>query len=354
MKGRSLDKETEIISRCIDGNAAFVATLDVDDISWDNVLRRASANRVLYLFAKNLLKMQKNIPPRLLRNLELIMLDGDAYLDKLMTTIEFLNSFFSNANEPYLIVKTYRTLPYITLDVDVLVKRDDLEGLGKALTQKLNGSKLDRSQMQMHIKSRELLTIDFHKGSFWQADEYIDQDFMWKNYRTQDIQGVECPVPALDAEVALTIAHILHERLHVTLLEFAFIKHSCREVNWDIVLKQAERNGWYKLFLRFVSLMNELNSRIYPQEKEPLINEDQFGPKKIVIPRSYLGHTLAMPYMYQVPYASELFLERLRYKKHFRVHRVLPYYFYATFRYYRTKKQRPPIYDHWFSFNKLK
>lgn len=351
MKHLDLDRETQmIILFVINDGLHHSKNINFNNVNWNIILRRASLNRVLYQFTKNALEtLEVSKSPIVKKNFSLIRSEGNEYLNKLGNTIEFITSSFSNADISFLIVKTYRDLPYVTLDVDVLVCPDEYERAERVL--KRAGCKIERCQSKLQSDAilQGLLRIDLHKGFFWQGSDYIDPQLVWEKPREQKIQGKECMIPNLEVEVVLTIVHILYERLHITLLDFLFIKNASEKVNWSIILDQAEKYGWIRALLRFISLINELNSRLYPEEKESLM---QFHGNKFSIPNCQIGVPVSMPYMYPVRYAFDIFWERIftrRYIPKFDV----AYYLFTKFRYHYSRKLRVPIYDHWFNFKNL-
>jgi hypothetical protein len=332
----------------------LVRNVNFERVNWNKVLRRASVNRVAYLFALNLMSMP-DIPKStsLVKNLELLVSEGQNYIERLRATLRFISASFSNAGIPFLIVKTYKALPYVTLDVDVLVKLNDFEKAENVLRLARSKHQRDINKSQSSIFLPGLLRIDLHKGFFWQGCSYLDSSLPWVNTRNQEICGVTCPVPSLEIELLLAIAHTIGERLHVPYLEFLFVKSASQKAHWKIITSQAEKYCWRKSLLRFVSIINMLNCKLYPLEQEPLITLDSLQSKKLGVSKPDNKNSLSMPYMYPLRYTIETFRERWKFIKPYVMLSNIAYYLFATARYYYSGKLRVPIYDHWFDFERI-
>jgi len=349
-------RETRIIYDCIKQGSYSIEKSLCEGVDWTNVLRQASLNRVLYSFAKNL---DTDADHRLAKIVKVVLSEGEKHLSRLDKTVRRIILSLSSEKIPFLIFKTYRTIPYVTPDVDVIVRAIDFgraaEVLLKETVAPVNSwFELYKSKMEAHVKAAGLALIDLYtfQNSFWQGwDEYLDIDFIWENPRMIKVKNEEWPVPSAEAELALMIIHVLHERLQITLLEFLFLKHIHQEANWDFILGQSKKYGWFKSLLRFLSIVNELNSNLCPQERDgPLIDHHVFS-KKVGIPKSRVNNPLSMPYVYQIPYALELFAERAKSNhSHTRVFKFAPYYFFAKIRYHATRGKKVPVYHHWFPF----
>jgi hypothetical protein len=203
--------------------------------------------------------------------------------------------------------------------------------------------------MDIHIMLPKLLRIDLYGNLLWQGVEYLDTDFVWKEPRERKIQGISCPIPNLEADLALLIAHILNERRYITLLDLLTIRDSSNKVDWDCILEQSKKHGWFKSFLRFTSIVNEINRIIYQQDQEPLIDSQvtKLDPLK-----STIKTPLSMPYMYSIPQAMEVFWEWSRKAMCIPIYDIL-YFFWARQRFYCSHRQKVPVYGHWFDFSRI-
>jgi hypothetical protein len=374
-----LDLETEILIKCITEDPQLI--IDFGKLNWRSLLIRASINNVLYLFTKKVLsKYETLLPPNLVEKLKLIQFKGDEYIRLLEGTITFLSNLFSKAGVEFMVIKTLKALPYVTTDVDILVNPQSFRK-AEAILKKLEYQhvsykvsldssfkilrslrsdfsrliKLDlrprskRLSMDVHIMLPGLLRIDLYGNLLWQGVQYLDIDFFWKKPRERKIQGVDCLIPNLEAELALLIAHILNERRYITLLDFLIIKDSFNKVDWDCILEQSKKHGWFKSALRFISIINQINRKIYPRDPKPIISSQAF---KFGSLRSTIKAPLSMPYIYSIPEAMEVFREWSRKAMCIPLYDIL-YFLWARQRFYWSHKQKVPVYGHWFDFSRI-
>jgi hypothetical protein len=379
----TLDSETKVIFSLINEDASAIDDINLKRMDWVNLLMRASANKVLYLFVSRVLNtpvIKGQLPQDIIKLLNVIMSRGDVELRKLKNTLEFINSIFHQNSIPILLIKTYKGFPYVTYDADILVNPSDFKTaqiileskndvfkssltetptkfrpsylfrsvknnlhhvLYKYLTIPTKGKSQDEGEVHIIPSVPHLLTIDLHHDFLVHGARYIDYDLLWENPRMVEISGVNCSIPNLEAETLINIAHTIHENMFISLLNFIFIKENCEKIDWNLCLAQSKKYGWLKSFLRFASLIDVLNSRLCPQKSISLINIPQINK-----PKAYMVTPLGMPYFYSVPYMVEAFLE------HIRVTSVIPlfdilYYFFAKLRYHCTGKKCIPIYHHW-------
>jgi hypothetical protein len=329
----------------------LVKDVDFQRVNWNYVLRRASFNRVEYIFALKLLNNRAILKSDNLTNtLHELISESAVYLERLSATLKFISTIFSNEEIPFLIVKTNKGIPYVTQDVDVLVKLSDFAKAEDLLKQAKGKRERDANKHQSSMFLPGLLRIDLHKGFFWQGSSYLDASVPWEDIRYENVSGVRCPIPSVHVELLLTIAHTVGERLHIPYLEFMFVRNSSKEANWTTIINQAEKYSWRKSMFRFISIVNLLNRKLYPSEKKPLI--DLQPNVANLLPRVNVHGSLSMPYMYPLQYTMEIFLERKPCMKINDLISNLGYYLFATARYHYSGRLRVPIYNHWFNFDK--
>jgi hypothetical protein len=324
------------------------------EADWDRVFRLASLNRVLYVFARNL-RVAVSIPkpPLLEQNLDEVVTGGDKWLSQLKDTLEFVNDTFSRASIPYLCVKTARELPYVTFDVDILVKPDDFEGALEALQKAGAQTRPYTPKEQTDAELAGLLRIDLHHGFYWRNSEYISSDLMWEDPREVEIQQVSCPVPSLNAELALMVAHCIHERFHIPLLELLFLKKASHKVDGRVMLEQAQKHGWDKSARGFVSIVNELGAVTFG-DQEPLLCIPGAAEARHIPTGARLEGTVSMPFMFPFSFSASIFWERLLNKRSLSLFDAGYYLLFSNARYYYTRKLRVPMYGHWFPLEQLK
>ena len=349
-----VDIETRIILSGVEKSRQILDKIYPKIKDWDRILKKASLNRVLYIFAKNLMDykaISKSPLSPLTKKLELIIDESKKRLIQLKKTLTFLKEISQQYSIPFLVIKTHRTLPFITLDVDILVKPNDFNNFKKLI--KLPGykEKSNNPNIQPHIKLPDMLTIDLHRDISWGYCPYIDQDLVWEKPQKVKIEGIECLIPSIEVETIIMIIHTFRERFQLTLLEFLFLKHNHKRINWSLIVEQSRKYGWQKSLIQFILITNTINEKLYPQEKELLVKleETQGTPSKYKF-----KSCLSMPHIYSLPFILSIFFRwTIKNRRPFSIYLLL-YYFYALIRYKVTKGLMVPMYRHWFSFEKLK
>jgi len=378
----NLDYETRMIFKTVTGN--FDPRHDGTDFKaqdWLKLLKRASSNHLLYFFVERLLGEEKlKTPKTIVSKLGLIKKEAETHLLKLKQTTNLVTSALVKAKIPFLIIKTMKDIPYVTFDVDLLVKMKDFDRCQKALNMAAKKNLIRRKTTPLaprltlfkflkadlpralkinlkpfrkrigkerHLDFQKLLRIDLYGNLLWQGSRFIDESLIWKKRKIGTIQGIKCPIPSTEIEVALAIVHTINERRYISLMDFLFIKKRCANVDWDLLLAQAKKYKWEKLLLRFVTIFNGLNRKLFPNEVKPAIvikhKVDEF---KIRGP-------LSMSFMYPLRYGLETFWYSVRITSTIPIFEIL-YFVYAKIRHYLSGKEKVPVYIHWFPFDKLK
>lgn len=347
---RTLETTTRQTLGLIEGDASWTGD-DLTPKRWVEFLKRASLNRVLLMTAGTLQKHAQNAVH--LADLERVLAVGGEFLRKQRDTQNAIAAAMASAGIPYLIIKSYSEVLHATWDVDMLVPVGSLEAAGEALRKQIGEAKLTPGHGQVNVDSKDLLTIDTHQGPLWIGDEYCDNSLLWHEPRTVTFNGDSFPAPSATAEFTVMIAHLIHERLHITLMDFLALEQLIPSVDWDIVFHQAKAHGWRRSLRRILAIHDHLAFAIRGERQiAPRLggSADAHGEK---LPPTYVGGKLMMPYVYPIPYAAEIFLERTLNGHLARVLEIGPYYGYALIRYNVTRKIRVPIFDHWFPFDTL-
>jgi len=307
------------------------------------ILKKASQNRVLYAFCDKLIKERGHLlHPKLEESMHRIVAWGESWQSKLRQTLLFINSFFSEQNVPYLVVKTYRSIPYVTYDVDVLVNPLDFIALTSKLKQlgELGKHPGKQTKKQVNFFASNLLTIDLHEDFSWQGSSYLDESIAWTNTRKQDITGVSCPIPSLEVEFLLEAAHLLFERRYITLLDYIYLYRMSRKaLDKHLLLKQVQTHGWDEAFISLVAIINMINSFFHNSEHDLLFHGYHSNIQ-------ISGDRFDVPYFLSPLLVSKVFHEKYRKKGYFAKWDYL-YYLFTFSRYYITGKRRYPYYIEW-------
>lgn len=303
------------------------------------LLRRASHNRVLYLLVQNLLYADLSSWEPTLCD---VLFESRKPLAKLADTLAFLSATLPTVGIDYLVVKTYKYIPYVTFDVDVLVRPEQFEHTKQVFAEK--GLSILRHpgesfRKQSNCEREDLLRIDLHQGFYWQESSYLDEDLVWEQPVHRRVGTIEMPTPSLEIEVLLNIAHLLYERRYLTLLDLIYFREAVEEgCRWEMIEARAQEYGWKRSLDIFRSIFDALIEQVWGLEAT--------GPK-IELPVQ-----ISLPYMIPLRQVWGFFIEKIQ------ATRTIPwfdvaYYHFATGRYYLTGRARLPFYLHWYPMDKL-
>lgn len=328
-----------------------IPQIDWNEICLKKLLTQASHNRALYVFAKNLLssglKFNSKTDQDLLKD---IKKQGEKNLSVLKNTLLLLKTIFSKEKIDYLIVKTFKSLDYITFDVDFLVRHQDFERTIKKLKEnglavKPHPNARTQGQHQRNCFKPGFLKMDMHRKFFWLGINHIDLGLVWSKINERNICGVKCPVPCSEAEFVINAGQLVHERGYITLLDFLALKQAGQEIlNWHKIIEQTKKHKWENSFLVLLDKLNFIHKEIFG---EYIVNFEKYYPGRKPS-RKKPGPELKLPLMYPVKDVISVFKEIVKNQKHF-LYLEFFYYFFSKTRY--LVKNRLPFYDHWYNFN---
>lgn len=220
-------------------------------------LLAAAKNRVLYRFITNALEAGVVAYTQELTRLRAI---GESEKVKFCRTLEFLNA--SLGQDSYIMLKTYKTYPYVTWDIDVLVR--DVEAAANMMAGK--GFEICRGEPAKPSCHREgLLVIGLHSRASWHSGQLIDDELPWQNPRLVRYDGIEVFIPNYEADFLSFIAHTNFENYHLILGDLLYIYRLAGEVNWDTVQEQVTKYGWRDSFIKTIAIANGLHRALYHQ-----------------------------------------------------------------------------------------
>jgi len=330
-------KETQIVKEVLEND---FSKIDAGGADLHKILKSADNNRVLYQFSLNLkdhlTQSSRNHP--WIAGLDVVLKNCRREMDLLKKTLIFINDFFARSRKEFMVIKTFRSMPFVTLDVDTLVKGEDFEEV-KGILGKYDHEEFGSNPtLQPHMKMKDTLIIDLHHELTWKREDFFDNDLTWKDPREVLIEGIPVFVPNLEVEVMLLISHLFRERWQITLLELLYLKSVSPSVNWDLILAQAAKYGWLYLFKRVASLINSINRKLYKDSCDviPVTNANY----RIFMP-------LSLPYVFTPHLAMETFFA---WKKKVTFYEFA-YYCYCLLAYNFTRGDKVPIYRHFEYFD---
>lgn len=292
----------------------------------EEVLNYLSNNRILFFMFK--LKKVNG-------DLSYLLKLGEKQIERLKKTLLFLNKKIY-PQCPVLVVRTNKFIPYVTYDVDLLVKENDFEKLKKLLRDfNWQFSSHDHSLggripgAQINAQKPRFLNLDIHQDFTWQRSTYVDKKIPWRNIQEVEIAGVSCKTPSLEVEFLLNCADIIFEKFYLTLLDFFYLKTILRkkDLDWSLIEEQTKKFGWNRAFDQLINMVKKID-------------------KDLV-----LGKKLIFPYLFPQRNVLSIFWEKYKERRTFDITCFL-YYWFCLSRYLFGGKKTLAYYRHWFKLNK--
>lgn len=344
-----MKKELKTLCGVIENKWEMVSRKEVS-ASLVPLINLASRNRVLFYFCQQLLQ-HKNLPISEEQQIYLKKIhdQGSVWQGRLKRTVSFILDTFSRHGIPFLIVKTDRLIPYVTYDVDLLVRPEDFEKTKEMLASlgELGRHPGKQSQKQVNFFGDELLTIDIHKGFYWQGFSYVDEQLAWKNQRSARLEDIEYPAPCLEIELILEFAHLIYERRYITILDLYFLDSLLKQgLDVNLIGQQVVQFSWRYSFLAMFDILHALANEVFPGEPWNAFSRQigkTFGLKR----RKKTIGRIDLPFLLSPIIVSRFFWEKISASKKMRLW-DMAYYCYATTRYFLSGRKRFPYYIEWF------
>lgn len=286
------------------------------ELNVSKMLRIAAENKLLYYLCKSILEKSPDIASK-----EVIASIKQCEEDilKAKLTVEFMHSLFVNEGIDFLIIKTYKGLPYKTFDIDFLIREEHyipainvLKNRGAIET---DGRYLDMlTKLRLGLPGYQvkgLLKMDLYEGLLWWLPT-IDEEFMWKKTRLMDVYGVKCPVPSREADLLSLVSSSLFTDRRFTLLDFLYIKSLLRnKLDYPALLEETKKYGWTSEFLKVLSLIQATKHIIYCNNNLPKTIKFPFvlpwGILNTALPKVITNKTLKNPPSFPFTLANVLF-----------------------------------------------
>jgi len=225
---------------------------------WSVFVRMAYRNKVLYHSLRNLKKLglANTDMPCYMDQLEAF---GDRQYTKLSRTLEAVNAVLGK--EAYLLLKTYRTYPYITHDIDVLVEnlrwaKELFEKEGFMLLPNLDKHKLSLVQ-------KGFLEIELHEDVCWGSLRFVDKEVLWSNIREKEVADVKTCVPGVEGDILTYLAHMNFQQYQILLGDLLYVYTLLSKADWKLIERQATKHQWLLPFRDTVAILNGLHSELY-------------------------------------------------------------------------------------------
>lgn len=251
-----------------------------DEFNWQEIKNIAIKNKIFYFLILEI----KRIKPEWISK---FTVNGDSFKDFVQQfnlvkdTIKFIDSAFRNNGIDYLVVKTYKDIPFLTQDIDIFVKKESFQKAINILkeqgSQKLSISFVNQMVFKILYQPEEiytktgLLKIDMYRDLSWIRTPSFDYEFIWDKPREINMDNVKFKVPNYEADLISLIAHSLFWHGDIILLDFLYIDWLLEKpLNWSLLLEQTEKYGWKTGFLNTISEIKRIKEILYSKDAEKL------------------------------------------------------------------------------------
>jgi len=182
----------------------------------------------------------------------------DLKLIQLDNTINLLDKVLGREN--YLLLNTYKSYPYATHDVDIVVKNfkkttDALQSAGLTLVKELLPG--------IHYSKKGLLLVDIFEDVEWGSIKAVDDEIMWLGDRYVKIGDAEVRLPSFEGDILSIVAHTNFQFYKITLSDLIYIYKLMPDTNWPLVIQQASNHGWLDALLGTFSILNYFHYTLY-------------------------------------------------------------------------------------------
>ncbi len=225
----------------------------VEDAELYEALKLAASNKLHYHLSKRIVE-EGYSSHHFLKN---VISKGDMNLQRQRDTLNFVHGSLEDIGRP-LIIKSYKGLPYPTLDIDFMVPEGRFDDALNALSSSGTFSpsshriplpaflekRLERARGAT-VNIQGLLDIDIYQDTTWSGWTCLDNEFIWKYPRYELICGVECLIPNPKADLLINLAHVIFCHGTINLLDFIYIC-SLLEIDDDLrdLRAEADRFCW--------------------------------------------------------------------------------------------------------------
>ncbi|MEM2842022.1 MAG: nucleotidyltransferase family protein [Thermoproteota archaeon] len=266
-----------------------------EEVDWGKVLSIAEKNKLSYSFSQRIVKERCLFNSRLYEAL----VKGRENISKLRRTLNFIFALFEQLGRELIIIKLYKGLPYITYDVDVLVREEDFQDIAQTLERQgmVNLAEVTRFKAVKSLQYRRyegvfwkngLLQIELYTDFSWAGLPSLDSSVVWESPRRVDIHGIKCPIPSREADILLLLNHALFKDGNITLLDFLYINSLLKKnVNFSELFHEAEKYGWGNSLLALISTLRNTYQIIY--QSEPMPSNIKFP---YAVPLSLISHSV--------------------------------------------------------------
>ncbi|MDP8200853.1 MAG: nucleotidyltransferase family protein [Candidatus Tenebribacter burtonii] len=174
----------------------------------------------------------------------------------------------------YIFHKSVGKFPYLSDNLDILVKQKDFKRAGEILVEigYVDLRNIQEAHKEFYRKfdgNRVVCPIHLHERVCWSVP-YEDNKHLWKNYLvSSDDELVH--YPCYDDALLINTAHCFLEDHLIKIYDLLTIK-SCMnniDVNWEYIYKTAEKLNWRQSLHTGFIIFNHLYFKLFQEEMFP-------------------------------------------------------------------------------------
>ena len=283
-------------------------------------LINTSQNRLLYWFSQ---KFRDIFDEKTNAFLKEVYLWGKQKKDELNKTLNLIENISKEKKLEYIIAKQDRTFPYVGSDIDLLVKKEDLNEWLAAFKNADYTAFSHKEFFKEKVRQKTLIRDNYYKIDlttqfYWQEKFYFDLEFLWNNYHKKNHRLNK------EADFLVNFTTIIFKRMSFNLLDYWYLKELIRkDLGWKLIEDQVKKYHWfnaYKKTLAFLSTIDPVN--------------DSF------------------PVMFPSQLYLTIFWEKLK-NREFSIN-YFSYFVLARLRYFLLNKRHLPFHVYWYPYKDLK
>ena len=207
----------------------------------------------------------------------------------------------------YMFHKSTGQFPYMSDNLDVLVRTEDFKKAGEILIELgyVNLRNIQEAHKEFYRKfegERVIVPIHLHERVCWSVP-YEDNDHLWANYKISEDKNVY--FPDFEDGILINTAHCFLEDHLIKTYDLLTIKNCVekKDIDWDYIIRTARKLKWeHSLHTAFV-MFEYLYQRIFNEElipKEVLTISKSYVYRKRwisrVLKKKIFTENLSMPF----------------------------------------------------------
>lgn len=184
--------------------------------------------------------------------------DEEKYKMIIDTVCEFAELF--NNKIDYAIFKTLKPFPYIPSDIDILVRRNDIEKINKLLYNR-RYTLLEKNRFCISI--RRDVTIDLYIEPSVSNIAYLRTDLLLEHIRDMEYNGISVTFLKPEAEIVGIISHSYFKEQMVTLNDYYALVLLAEMANMDDIIKLADDANISKLLTIYAAICKTITNEAF-------------------------------------------------------------------------------------------